>query len=98
MTTTSSAVRVIRSASWRALGAPVVGRFVRRFSHMIVGAPRWSPMRFLAPLRSKLKGEVSQGRVVEILAVLERSGLRYGIAGGCMRDALGGGGTRRTGR
>lgn len=87
--------RLSRAASWRVLHNRLVGPGARAASHAIAASPRWSPLRALAPLRSRLKGEITATRLAEIVDALDRGGVRYWLAGGWGVDALGGRQSRR---
>jgi lincosamide nucleotidyltransferase A/C/D/E len=91
----SQTPRAIRASVAVILNEPVVGPAAKRLSHMVAGAPRWSPLRLLRPLRSTLKGEADATRVVEILDSLEQAGVTHWLAGGWGVDALVGRQTRR---
>ncbi|MGH9088892.1 MAG: nucleotidyltransferase domain-containing protein [Acidimicrobiales bacterium] len=67
----------------------------RRLSHRIAAAPDRTPLRLLAPLRSRLRGEVDVDRLLEILDVLDGAGIAHWLAGGWGVDALAGHQTRR---
>lgn len=92
---TLGAGRAARTFGWWAVRGRVVGSAARSLSHAIAAAPPWSPLRALVPLRSRLKGEVTAGRLVEILHVLDGAGVRYWLAGGWGIDALSGRQARR---
>lgn len=88
-------VRSSRRVSWRLLGSTGVGPLARSLSHAIAGAPPWSPLRLMGPVRSRLKGEVTARRLLEVVRALDTSGVTYWIAGGWGVDALVGRQTRR---
>ena len=91
----ASMVRLAKTASGKVLRNPVVGPAARGFSDIVAGAPRGSAFRLFVPLRSMLKGEVTANRVLEIIDVLEGSGVHCCLAGGWGVDALVGHQTRR---
>jgi lincosamide nucleotidyltransferase A/C/D/E len=86
---------VARDLSTKVLSSRLLGPAARGFSHLIAGAPMWSPFRVFRPLRSKLKGEVPGARVAEIVEALEGSGILCLVAGGWGVDALIGHQSRR---
>jgi len=83
-----------RALSWWVVRSALVGSAARALSHEVAAAPRWSPLRAIAPLRAALKGEVTASRLGEIAAALEAAGTDYWIAGGWGVDALVGHQTR----
>lgn len=87
--------RRARSAAWWTVRSGLVGPAARAVSHAIAAAPRWSPLRALAPLRSRLKGEMTAARLIEILDALDRCGVSCILAGGWGVDALAGRQSRR---
>jgi lincosamide nucleotidyltransferase A/C/D/E len=87
--------RPARVVGWWAVRSGVVGPLARALSHAIAAAPRRSPLRVFAPLRSRLKGEVTADRLVAIFDTLEGHGVRCWLAGGWGIDALAGSQSRR---
>ena len=73
----------------------VVPRFVGNLSRAVAGAPRYSPLRLLAPLRSRMLGEMTVDDVAQIIRALEEASVRCWLAGGWGMDALLGRQTRR---
>lgn len=69
--------------------------WVRRISWAVAGASRRSPLRLLAPLRTRLLGEMRVSDVLEVVGALEASDIGYSLAGGWGVDALVGRQTRR---
>ena len=78
-------------------GAPDLeeSRWRGRLSRAVAGAPRHSPLRLLAPLRSFVLGEMKKDDVVRVVRAVEGAGVRCWLAGGWGVDALLGHQTRR---
>lgn len=85
----------VRRAGWRVVRSPLVGRPARAASHAIAAAPQWSPLRVLAPVRSRLKGEMTADRLLAVADALARAGVPHWVAGGWGIDALRGRQSRR---
>jgi lincosamide nucleotidyltransferase A/C/D/E len=80
------------SSPWSRRMAP---RFVGHLSRAVAGAPRYSPLRLLAPLRSRILGEMTTEDVARIIQALDEANVRCWLAGGWGMDALLGRQTRR---
>lgn len=89
------ATRLVSALGWRIVRSTLAGSLARAVSHRIAGAPRRSPLRAVAFLRSRLKGELTAPRLHEILSALDGSGVNYWLAGGWGVDALVGHQSRR---
>ncbi len=74
---------------------PEASRWLGRLSRAVAGAPRHSPLRLLAPLRSFVLGEMTKDDVVRVVRTVEEAGVRCWLAGGWGVDALLGHQTRR---
>ncbi|MGH9109981.1 MAG: nucleotidyltransferase domain-containing protein [Acidimicrobiales bacterium] len=86
---------LVRALGGRLADRPLAGPAARRVSHAVAAAPRWSPWRALAPVRSKVKGQVTANRLVQVVDALDRTGMTYWLAGGWGVDALCGCQSRR---
>ncbi|MHB1510532.1 MAG: nucleotidyltransferase domain-containing protein [Acidimicrobiales bacterium] len=70
-------------------------RLVGQLSRAVLGAPKGSPLRLLAPLRAVLLGEMSAADVVRVVSAVEEARVPCLVAGGWGVDALLGRQTRR---
>lgn len=70
-------------------------RFVGQLSRAVLGAPKGSPLRLLAPLRAALLGEMAATDVVRVVGAVQGAGVACLVAGGWGVDALLGRQTRR---
>lgn len=63
-------------------------RFVGQLSRAVLGAPKGSPLRLLAPLRAALLGEMAAADVVRAAGAVTGAGVACLVAGGWGVDAL----------
>lgn len=70
-------------------------RFIGNLSRAVAGAPKRSPLRLLAPLRSAILGEMTINDVLKVIEALGQADVRCWLAGGWGMDALLGHQTRR---